>query len=664
MSIQSEINRISGNVNSALSAIADKGVSVPSGANSDDLAELIGQVETGVDTSDATASASEILSGETAYVNGKKVTGTMANRGAVSQSLNTGTTSYTVPAGYHNGSGKVSITTEEKTVTPSSSVQTITPSSGKVLSKVTVNASTGIDTSDATAAAGDILSGKTAYVKGSKVTGTIATKTSSNLTASGAKVSVPAGYYASAASKSVATATQATPSISVSTAGLITASATQNAGYVSSGTKSGTKQLTTQAAKTVTPTTSEQTAVASGVYTTGAVKVAGDANLIAGNIKEGVSIFGVAGSFSGVNGGEAVAYKDVNFFDYDGTLLYSYTVAEARALTKLPDGPNHNGLVFQGWNWSLADVKALTRPMNIGAMYITDDGKTRLHIHLEKGRTSPMVGFGLNGRAVVDWGDGTNPTTLTGTDANAPVFTSHHAYASPGDYTITIALEGENDVMNLIGENNSYILRYDETDDEVNYVYLATLRSVELGNANMGYGGFEGCASLSCINTPNSAANIGKNAFNNCYALGFVTIPSGCVAIGEGVFGYCTALQRVAIPNGVTSIDFGSFDSANLSNITIPDSVISIGAYAFCYNYSMSFITIPNGVTSIAQKAFVDCYGISEYHVLPTTPPALENANAFGSMANDCIIYVPSESLNAYKAATNWATYANRMVGE
>lgn len=70
------------------------------------------------------------------------------------------------------------------------------------------------------------------------------------------------------------TATQATPSISVSSSGLITASSTQNAGYVDAGTKSATKQLTTQAAKTVTPSTSEQTAVANGIYTTGAVKVA------------------------------------------------------------------------------------------------------------------------------------------------------------------------------------------------------------------------------------------------------------------------------------------------------------------------------------------------------------------------------------------------------
>lgn len=92
------------------------------------------------------------------------------------------------------------------------------------------------------------------------------------------------------------TATQATPSITVSSAGLITASSTQSAGYVASGTKSATKQLTVQAAKTVTPTTSNQTAVASGRYTTGAITVKGDANLKADNITEGVSIFGVAGA--------------------------------------------------------------------------------------------------------------------------------------------------------------------------------------------------------------------------------------------------------------------------------------------------------------------------------------------------------------------------------
>ena len=130
---------------------------------------------------------------------------------------------------------------------------------------------------------------------GQAVTSTTPSKAASDLTASGATVTVPAGYYPAQTSKSVDTATQATPSITVDSGGKITASATQAAGYVTAGTKTATKQLTVQAAKTWTPGTSNQT-LASGRYLTGTQTIKGDANLKAANIVKGVSIFGVTGT--------------------------------------------------------------------------------------------------------------------------------------------------------------------------------------------------------------------------------------------------------------------------------------------------------------------------------------------------------------------------------
>jgi hypothetical protein len=155
--------------------------------------------------------------------------------------------------------------------------------------------------------------GKTADIPWDESTGfaseiaSITTETEPNLQAKTATPSTSAqtikpdsGYdgLSQVTVNAMPTATQATPTISVSSAGLITAAATQTAGYVAAGTKSATKQLTTQAAKTVTPSTSNQTAVASGRYTTGAVTVKGDANLKAANIAKGVSIFGVTGTLA------------------------------------------------------------------------------------------------------------------------------------------------------------------------------------------------------------------------------------------------------------------------------------------------------------------------------------------------------------------------------
>lgn len=154
------------------------------------------------DVTSVTAGAEDTLAGKIIVdATGKPVTGTMTNNGAVTKVLDTATKSYTIPKGYHNGSGNVSITVEEKSATPTKAAQIITPTSGKVMNKVSVAAIPDkyIDTTDATALAGHILVDETAYVNGVKVTGTMAnngdvTGAINVLDDTNNTVNIPAGY--------------------------------------------------------------------------------------------------------------------------------------------------------------------------------------------------------------------------------------------------------------------------------------------------------------------------------------------------------------------------------------------------------------------------------------------------------------------------------------
>lgn len=155
---------------------------------------------------------------------------------------------------------------------------------------------TGTDTSDATATAADILSGKTAYGASGKMTGTIPSKTESDITVSGPTVNVPAGHYAVQAQKSVTTVDLATPEIMVNTTGLVHATVLQPEGYVAGGRKGSDFQIDTEVGRTVTPGTSDVELPVSSKFMLGNIRVAGDQNLIPENIKNGVSVFGVSGT--------------------------------------------------------------------------------------------------------------------------------------------------------------------------------------------------------------------------------------------------------------------------------------------------------------------------------------------------------------------------------
>ena len=367
----------------------------------------------------------------------------------------------------------------------------------------------------------------------------------------------------------------------------------------------------------------------------------------------------------GGGGGTAapVSMKDVNFYDYDGTLIASYTLAEAQALTALPEGPTHDGLIFQGWNWTLEKINALTRPMNVGAMYITDDGKTRLHIRVwDKARSTVPLYFSqtvANG-VTIDWGDGSAAETISGT---GNVNTSH-AYGAAGDYTISLAA-ADGCTIGLGTGSSSYCVMGSAGNN--GKVYCNLLQSVNIGDnvTSIRNHAVRDCYSLASITIPDSVTSISGSAFQNCYSLASITIPDSVTSISGSTFRDCYSLASITIPDSVTSISGSAFQNCfSFASITIPDSVTSIGNGAFQNCFSFASITIPYSVTSIGSYVFQNCYGVAEYHLKPTAPPTLSNTNVFTSIPSDCIIYVPQGCLDAYQTATNWSNYASYMQEE
>lgn len=135
------------------------------------------------------------------------------------------------------------------------------------------------------------------------------------------------------------------------------------------------------------------------------------------------------------------------------------------------------------------------------------------------------------------------------------------------------------------------------------------------------------------------------------------------------MFGQCTMLRKVIVPSSVTVIgDRAYLYCYNLEIAEIPEGVTTIDASTYGDCHSLIKVTVPSSVTRINAYAFSGCAAVSEYHMKRTTPPSLENTNAFIDIASDCVFYVPySEDhsvLEAYKSATNWSTYAKKIQEE
>ena len=389
---------------------------------------------------------------------------------------------------------------------------------------------------------------------------------------------------------------------------------------------------------------------------------------------------------SGGGGGGNMS-DPIRFFDYDGTLVASYSSVPA----SLPSVPTHTGLTNGTWNYTLQEVTTQFNAMgtcDVGANYTTVSGATEIDIELQDGRLHPYLSLAVNGTVEIDWGDNSTSTS-TGTSLTTRKDDIHHEYSQAGSYTIKISKTSGTGYA-LTCTSAYTLLNKNSSTSNANRVYANCVQSVRVGtDCTIGNNAFQNCYSLASVSIPSTVTGFGTSAFYACYSLQSVSIPSGVTIIRSVAFGYCyslqstsipstittiesqafyecRSLQSIVIPSGVTSISTNVFQNCySLVSATIPSTVTSIGNNAFQNCYSLVSLTIPSGVSTIPTKAFQNCYGMAEYHFTRTTSvPTLDNVDALSNIQSDCVIYVPSSKLNDYKTAENWATYASYMVGE
>lgn len=412
-------------------------------------------------------------------------------------------------------------------------------------------------------------------------------------------------------------------------------------------------------------------------------------------LKSGVTAHNAAGTkITGTLDTTPPKESDINFWDFDGTLLYSWTLAELATKTGLPPLPSHDGLVCQGWNWTLQDIKDAGRELDIGALYITDDGKTRIYVDVD---TETWDDFVLNywqstkNATTVDWGDGTTPETK-----NADSYIEHrHVYASSGSYVITMSVK-EGTTM-WLGRDGWMLIAKGEADSG----RCTMLRRVEVGARVTGTDSqcFRNCCRLESVSHPQTTKIYTDRAFEQCTQLR-VLIAADMDEIRQ-TFYRCSNLRAIATPKGTTQtnnyaisytavrqVNFdmtsardteaiervhikavngrvGDFSACRaLLEVTIPADATTFVTAAFQGDNALRRVTCLGAIASIPAQVFQRCYPLRFVDFTHCTAvPTLANVNAFDATHPQLEIRVPASLADAWKAATNWSSLADHIVG-
>lgn len=364
------------------------------------------------------------------------------------------------------------------------------------------------------------------------------------------------------------------------------------------------------------------------------------------------------------------------FFDYDGTLVASYSSVPA----SLPDVPIHNNLKDGTWNYTLQQIATqfdAVGTCDVGANYNTVSGKTEIDIELvESSRLKIEIRCAPNGTVKVDWGDGTSTSTITGVSITSSRGATH-TYAQIGKYTITLELTSGTEYALNPGTSAYTLLGKPSGSSMPSYVYASQVKAIRVGpSCSIADYAFHYLSGLESISLPGDLSSIGGYAFQGCYSFKYITIPSNVTSIKQSEFWNCTTMRRISLPinldslvgsafyqcytlarislpNSLTSIGSSAFSSCKiLHRVVIPSSTTSIGDSAFRYCDTLASVTIDSA--TIGAAAFSSCYGLGAIHFKAAIPPACSNSDAWTNVPTDCKIYVPIGTLSTYKSAQNY----------
>ena len=176
----------------------------------------------------------------------------------------------------------------------------------------------------------------------------------------------------------------------------------------------------------------------------------------------------------------------------------------------------------------------------------------------------------------------------------------------------------------------------------------------------IGASAFLGCDSIEEIDLPSSLKSIGSNAFGQCHLLESIVIPESVTSIGTYAFSSCERLTEVVIPSSITIVPNHLFYCcSNLETVEFKGQITEIGTCGFFSCASLKTLVLTGDVTSIGATAFQDCSSLPSLTFTTTTPPTLVSWNAFDK--TEFPIYVPEASVEDYKTAEKWSTYAARI---